>query len=61
MSSSGPSSGFTTSSFSGSFNGSFNGSFEAELSPEDLFNMFFGGGGPASSTGSGDLFCRVIG
>ena len=29
---------FATSPFS-------NGGFEGELSPEDLFNMFFGGGG----------------
>jgi hypothetical protein len=38
--SSGSSPGFATSPFGG-------GSFEGELSPEDLFNMFFGGGGPA--------------
>lgn len=30
--------GFATSPFGG-------GQFEGELSPEDLFNMFFGGGG----------------
>jgi len=28
-----------------SFNGGGGGGFEGELSPEDLFNMFFGGGG----------------
>ena len=39
MSSSGPSPGFATSPFGGG------GGFESELSPEDLFNMFFGGGG----------------
>jgi hypothetical protein len=49
MSSSGPSSGFQTSPFS-----------DGELSPEDLFNMFFGGGtGMAFSTGPGDIPCRV--
>jgi DnaJ homolog subfamily B member 12 len=37
MSSSGPSPGFATSPFGGA-------TFEGELSPEDLFNMFFGGG-----------------
>jgi hypothetical protein len=35
--SSGPTSGFATSPFGG-------GTFDGELSPEDLFNMFFGGG-----------------
>ena len=25
-----------------------NGNFEADISPEDLFNMFFGGGYPSS-------------
>jgi len=44
MSSSGPSSGFATSPFGGA-------TFEGELSPEDLFNMFFGGGGTAFSSG----------
>ncbi|KAI9458101.1 DnaJ-domain-containing protein [Russula earlei] len=43
MSSSGSPSGFATSPFGGA-------TFEGELSPEDLFNMFFGGGG-AFSTG----------
>jgi DnaJ family protein B protein 12 len=43
MSSSGPSAGFPTSSFGGT-------AFEGELSPEDLFNMFFGGG-PAFAAG----------
>ncbi|XP_032087682.1 dnaJ homolog subfamily B member 12 isoform X1 [Thamnophis elegans] len=28
----------------------FNRGFEADISPEDLFNMFFGGGFPSSST-----------
>jgi DnaJ homolog subfamily B member 12 len=37
MSSSGSSPGFATSPFGGA-------TFEGELSPEDLFNMFFGGG-----------------
>nr|GAT45738.1 predicted protein [Mycena chlorophos] len=32
-----------------SFNGG--GGFEGELSPEDLFNMFFGGGGPQFANG----------
>ncbi len=53
MSPSGPSSGFPASAFGGT-------TFEGELSPEDLFNMFFGGGGgPAFTTGPGDLLCRV--
>jgi DnaJ-class molecular chaperone len=51
MSSSGSSSGFPASSFGGT-------AFEGELSPEDLFNMFFGGGGPAFGAGPGDLSCR---
>jgi hypothetical protein len=45
--SSGTSAGFPTSSFGGT-------AFEGELSPEDLFNMFFGGG-PSFATGPGDL------
>ncbi|KAH9967240.1 hypothetical protein BC827DRAFT_1123530 [Russula dissimulans] len=49
MSSSGPSSGFATSPFGGA-------TFEGELSPEDLFNMFFGGG-TAFSSGPGDSTC----
>ena len=45
--SSGPTSGFATSPFGG-------GTFEGELSPEDLFNMFFGGGaGFGGSFGGG--------
>ena len=51
MSSSGPSSGFQTSPFGGA-------TFEGELSPEDLFNMFFGGGA-AFSTGPGNLPRKV--
>jgi hypothetical protein len=47
MSSSGPSSGFPASAFGGT-------TFEGELSPEDLFNMFFGGG-TGFTTGPGDL------
>jgi len=38
--SSGRSTSFATTAFGGG-----GGSFEAEMSPEDLFNMFFGGGG----------------
>ena len=53
MSSSGPS-GFPTSAFGGGT------TFEGELSPEDLFNMFFGGG-TGFTTGPGDLLRRVMG
>jgi hypothetical protein len=49
--SSGSSSGFPTSAFGST-------AFEGELSPEDLFNMFFGGG-PAFAAGPGDLPCRA--
>lgn len=42
------SSGFSTSPFGGS-----GGTFEGEISPEELFNMFFGGGGNAFGTGFG--------
>lgn len=31
----------------------FGGGFEGEMSPEDLFNMFFGGGGVARNSGFG--------
>lgn len=48
-----PSSGSPTSSFG-------DATFEGELSPEDLFNMFFGAG-PVSADGSGDLSCRAHG
>lgn len=40
------SSGFSSSPFG-------NGSFDGELSPEDLFNMFFGGGGGGGGFGPG--------
>jgi DnaJ family protein B protein 12 len=53
MSSSGPSSGFPASAFGGT-------TFEGELSPEDLFNMFFGGG-TGFNTGPGDLLLRYMG
>ncbi|KAJ7577042.1 hypothetical protein C8J56DRAFT_972183 [Mycena floridula] len=43
-------SGFSTSPFS---RGGRGGGFEGELSPEDLFNMFFGGGGGAQAFGGG--------
>lgn len=33
--------------------GGFGGGFEGELSPEDLFNMFFGGGGPMGGASFG--------
>ncbi|KAG6891597.1 hypothetical protein C0992_002636 [Termitomyces sp. T32_za158] len=39
--------GFSTSPFGGS------GGFDGEISPEELFNMFFGGGGNAFGTGFG--------
>ncbi|GLB41945.1 putative dnaJ-domain-containing protein [Lyophyllum shimeji] len=50
-------SGFSTSPFGGG------ASFEGELSPEDLFNMFFGGGGTAYSTGfgGGPVFTTTFG
>jgi len=51
ISSSGPSSGFATSPFGGA-------TFEGELSPEDLFNMFFGGG---ATFGSGPVFATSFG
>ena len=44
-------SGFPTSSFDGA-------AFEGELSPEDLFNMLFGGG-PGFASSPGDLSCRA--
>jgi len=56
--SSGSTSGFATSPFGG-------GSFDGELSPEDLFNMFFGGGagfggGPFGGGGPGKFSeCRA--
>lgn len=54
MSSSGQSSGFPTSSFGGA-------AFEGEMSPEDLFNMFFGGGPGFTAGGPGDPLCRTHG
>ena len=33
---------------------------KGEMSPEDLFNMFFGGGS-AFSTGPGDILCNIMG
>ncbi|KAN0121264.1 hypothetical protein V8E52_003852 [Russula decolorans] len=51
MSSSGPSSGFPASAFGGT-------TFEGELSPEDLFNMFFGGG---SAFTTGPVFTTSFG
>ena len=54
MSSSGPSSGFPTNAFGGA-------AFEGELSPEDLFNMFFGGGPAFGAGGPGELSCRAHG
>ncbi|ETW78634.1 molecular chaperone, DnaJ superfamily [Heterobasidion irregulare TC 32-1] len=56
MSSSGPSPGFATSPFGGG------GGFESELSPEDLFNMFFGGGGMGGGGfGGGPVFSATFG
>lgn len=52
----GSSPGFATSQFRGG------GGFEGELSPEDLFNMFFGGGmggGGGFGGGPGTLFFSV--
>ena len=53
MSSSGPSSGFLASAFGSN-------TFEGELSPDDLFNIFFGGSS-GFTTGPGDPFCRIMG
>ncbi|KAF8845043.1 DnaJ-domain-containing protein [Paxillus ammoniavirescens] len=45
-------SGTSSSGFSPGFSSSpFGGGFEGEMSPEDLFNMFFGGGGMAMNGG----------
>jgi len=54
--SSGSTPGFATSPFGG-------GSFEGELSPEDLFNMFFGGGGAGfgGPFGGGPVFTASFG
>ncbi|KAF8074828.1 hypothetical protein FPV67DRAFT_600364 [Lyophyllum atratum] len=50
-------SGFSSSPFGGG------ASFEGELSPEDLFNMFFGGGGTGFSSGfgGGPVFTTTFG
>ncbi|KAF9466104.1 DnaJ-domain-containing protein [Collybia nuda] len=49
--------GFATSPFGGG------GGFDGELSPEDLFNMFFGGGGGGgfSTFGGGPVFTTTFG
>ncbi|KAI0075305.1 DnaJ-domain-containing protein [Panus rudis PR-1116 ss-1] len=39
----------------------FGGGFEGELSPEDLFNMFFGGGMGGGSFGGGPVFTATFG
>ncbi|KAF5387387.1 hypothetical protein D9757_005725 [Collybiopsis confluens] len=54
----GRSSGFSPASFGGA-----GGQFEGELSPEDLFNMFFGGGGTAfgGGFGGGPVFTTTFG
>ncbi|KAH9066701.1 DnaJ-domain-containing protein [Lactarius vividus] len=54
--SSGPTSGFATSPFGG-------GTFDGELSPEDLFNMFFGGGAGFTNSpfGGGPVFSASFG
>lgn len=44
-----PGRGFATSPFNGG------GSFQGEMSPEDLFNMFFGGGLGGGAFGDGGL------
>ncbi|CCM01803.1 uncharacterized protein FIBRA_03870 [Fibroporia radiculosa] len=55
-----PSSGFASSGFaSNGFGGG--GGFEGELSPEDLFNMFFGGGMGGGSFGGGPVFTASFG
>ncbi|KAI0255909.1 hypothetical protein BJV78DRAFT_1118654 [Lactifluus subvellereus] len=55
MSSSGPSPGFATSPFGGA-------AFDGELSPEDLFNMFFGGGSAfGGNFGGGPVFTASFG
>jgi len=47
--------GFATNGFGGG------GGFESELSPEDLFNMFFGGGMGGGSFGGGPVFTASFG
>ena len=47
----GGSPGFSRASFGGGT--PFGGGFEGELSPEDLFNMFFGGNFAGASFGGG--------
>lgn len=39
--------------------GDFHRGFEADISPEDLFNMFFGGGFPSSKSASRQLVLGV--
>ncbi|KAH9942006.1 DnaJ-domain-containing protein [Amylocystis lapponica] len=39
----------------------FNGGFDGEMSPEDLFNMFFGGGMSGASFGGGPVFSASFG
>jgi DnaJ homolog subfamily B member 12 len=42
-------------------NGPFANGFEGEMSPEDLFNMFFGGGmGPASFGGAPSELSAIL-
>ncbi|GJE91274.1 DnaJ-domain-containing protein [Phanerochaete sordida] len=54
-----PSFSRATSNFGGT---PFGQSFEGEMSPEDLFNMFFGGGmGPGGSFGGGPMFSASFG
>ncbi|KAI0312398.1 hypothetical protein OF83DRAFT_1067203 [Amylostereum chailletii] len=57
MASRSPSSSFSTSAFGGG------GGFEGELSPEDLFNMFFGGGmgGGGGGFNGGPMFSASFG
>ncbi|OCH87519.1 DnaJ-domain-containing protein [Obba rivulosa] len=57
MSSGGASPGFSRASFGGA--GPFGG--EGELSPEDLFNMFFGGNFAGASFGGGPVFTTTFG
>lgn len=41
-------------------NANFANGFEGEISPEDLFNMFFGGGGFGGGPGTPIVPCRVL-
>ncbi|THH29509.1 hypothetical protein EUX98_g4668 [Antrodiella citrinella] len=55
--------GMSSASRGGGAASPFGGGFDGELSPEDLFNMFFGGGpmGGASFGGGGPMFTATFG